>query len=153
MNEKQVMRIALGCDPNAAALKQTLIAVIKDLGHEWKDFGSDDLIYANVGITVAKEVALGHYDRGVLLCGTGIGMSISANKVRGAFAALVSDLYSARKAVTSNKANIICMGAFTLGAGLAEDLLKVYLGTTYIVGTASEKKLERYVDYDDMRGG
>lgn len=142
------MKIALGCDPNAAQLKQELIAVIEELGHEHEDFGSEDPVYANVSITLAEAVATGKFDRGVLLCGTGIGVCISANKVKGAYAALPASEYAAKKAVTSNNANILCIGAFTTGKEVAVSILKAYLSTMYVLGTASEEKLARYVEYD-----
>ena len=81
------MKLVFGCDPNATELKQALIAKAKELGHEIKDFGSDDPIYANVAVAVAEAVAAGTYDRGVVVCGTGIGVSIAANKVKGAYCA------------------------------------------------------------------
>ena len=85
------MKIAIGCDPNAEEAKKEIIAYIKKKGYgEVTDFGSEDPIYANVAIDVAEHVASGEYDRGVLICGTGLGVSIAANKVKGAYAALVS---------------------------------------------------------------
>lgn len=76
------------------------------------DFGSDDPIYANVAIKVAEAVSRKEYDRGILICGTGLGVSIAANKVKGAYAALITDVYSAERARKSNNANIACFGAF-----------------------------------------
>lgn len=80
------MKIAIGCDPNAEEAKQEIIAYIEKKGYgEVTDFGSEDPIYANVAIDVAEHVASGEYDRGVLICGTGLGVSIAANKVKGAY--------------------------------------------------------------------
>lgn len=81
------MKIAIGCDPNAEEFKQQLLSFIESLGHEVTDFGSGDVVYANTAIRVGEAVAAGKYDRGVLICGTGIGISISANKVKGAYCA------------------------------------------------------------------
>ena len=93
------MKIAIGCDPNAQNEKEALIKFIEAKGYgEVTDFGSEDPIYANVAIEVAEAVAAKKYDRGILVCGTGIGVSIAANKVKGAYAALVSDVYSAQRA-------------------------------------------------------
>ena len=144
--------IAIGCDPNAAALKETLKKQVKELGYECVDYGSEDTVYANVAIKVAEAVAAGRHDRGILICGTGIGMSIAANKVPGAYAALVSDAYSAERAAKSNNANIITLGAFTVGVELAKVLVKVYLQSQWTPGTPSEPKVQRYVDYDRARG-
>ena len=106
------MKIAIGCDPNAQQAKEDMIRFINEKEYgEVTDFGSDDEIYANVAVQVAYAVASGEYDRGILICGTGIGVSLAANKVRGAYAALLSDVYSAKRARLSNDANIACMGA------------------------------------------
>ena len=110
------MKIAIGCDPNAQQAKEELIKFMEDKGYgEIKDFGSEDPIYANTAVAVAEAVASGAYDRGILICGTGLGVSIAANKVKGAYAALLSDIYSAKRARLSNDANIAGMGAFTIG--------------------------------------
>ena len=87
------MRIAIGSDPNAESAKIELIKHIEKGGYgEVVDFGSPDPIYANTAIQVAESGAKGEYDKGILICGTGIGVSIAANKVQGAYAALVSDV-------------------------------------------------------------
>lgn len=145
------MKIAIGCDPNAADLKRTLIKLCIELGYTVYDMGSDDPIYANTAIDVAREVASNRADRGILVCGTGIGMSIAANKVKGAYAALISDVYSAQRACLSNNANIICLGAFTVGEKLACELVKTYLNLEYKSGTSSEEKVNKYKEYDLMR--
>ncbi|WP_434700622.1 RpiB/LacA/LacB family sugar-phosphate isomerase [Trueperella pyogenes] len=90
------MKLAFGCDPNATALKHDLMKKAAELGHEVADLGSDDPIYANVAFDVATAVAKGEYDRGVLVCGTGIGVSIAANKVEGAYCACIHDVYQSR---------------------------------------------------------
>jgi ribose 5-phosphate isomerase B len=108
-------KIAIGCDPNASAMKVAIVEHLKTQGLECEDYGSDDPVYANTAIRVAEAVASGRHERGILICGTGIGVSIAANKVPGAYAALVTDSYSAERAAKSNNANIICFGAQTLG--------------------------------------
>ncbi|MEA4813783.1 MAG: RpiB/LacA/LacB family sugar-phosphate isomerase [Oscillospiraceae bacterium] len=142
------MKLAIGCDPNATALKKSIIEVCKAQGHEITDMGSDDPIYANTAIAVAEAVAAGKYDRGILLCGTGVGMSIAANKVRGAYAALISDVYSAERAMKSNDSNIACIGAFTIGEKLAAELIKTWLGSDFTAGCPSQPKVDRYKEYD-----
>jgi ribose 5-phosphate isomerase B len=111
-NESKKMTVAIGCDPNASALKEIIIAQLKSFGHEIKDFGSDDPIYARVAFSVGEAVAAGKYDRGILLCGTGIGMSIAANKVPGVYAALGTNTYSAERAIKSNNANVLTIGGW-----------------------------------------
>lgn len=145
------MKVIFGCDPNAAALKGELIAVAGKLGCETEDYGSDDPIYANTAIAVAEAVAAGKADRGVLVCGTGIGMSIAANKVKGAYAALLTDMYSAQRAVLSNDSNIACMGAFTIGNKLAAELLKVWLERSFDPDCPSAVKVQKYHEYDEAR--
>ena len=145
------MKIAIGCDPNASELKDRLIALCRTLGHEVEDFGSEDPVYANTAIRVAENVASGAFDRGVLVCGTGLGMSIAANKVKGTYAALLTDVYSAERAVLSNNSNIACLGAFTVGPKLAEELLKTWLSCTFDENSGSAKKVARYKEYDYSR--
>ena len=145
------MKLIFGCDPNATALKQDLMALAEKLGHEVEDYGSDDPIYANTAIRVAEAVAAGQAERGVLVCGTGLGMSIAANKVQGAYAALLTDVYSAQRAVLSNDSNVACLGAFTIGTKLAEELLKTWLGCRFEPGCASQVKVDRYKTYDQER--
>lgn len=147
-----MMRIAIGSDPNAVEEKYRLIEFIKksDLG-EVTDFGSDDAIYANVAIEVAKQVSDKNFDRGILLCGTGLGMSIAANKVKGAYAALISDIYSAKRAILSNNANIACVGAFTIGDKLREELIGAFLTNEFDERSPSKEKVDAFVSYDMNR--
>ncbi len=143
--------IAIGCDPNAYNVKNLLLEHVDKLGHKVIDFGSNDPIYANTAIAVAEYVASGQADRGILLCGTGIGVSIAANKVKGAYAALLTDAYSAERAVKSNNTNIACFGAFTTGHKLIELLVDIWLTSEYNCGTPSEDKIRRFVEYDYTR--
>lgn len=145
------MKIIFGCDPNAVGLKEELMLFAKKLGHEVVDYGSEDPIYANTAIHVATDVAQGLADRGVLLCGTGIGMSIAANKVKGAYAALLTDDYSAQRAVLSNDSNIACLGALTTGTKVAEMLLGTWLGLSFDAQSRSGEKVARYKQYDMCR--
>ncbi len=143
------MKIAVGCDPNATDYKNILIKYVEGLGHEVTDFGSDDPIYANVAIEVAEAVAAGKFDRGLLFCGTGIGVSIAANKVKGAYAACVHDVYQAQRAELSNDANIITMGAQVVGIELAKMMIKEYLGCTFDPASRSMPKVQRILDYEE----
>jgi len=140
-------RIAIGSDPNAAGLKETLKKHLTDLGYEYEDYGSDDPIYANVAIKVAEAVASGKHDRGILLCGTGIGMCIAANKVKGSYAANCADPYSTERSVLSNNCNILTLGAQVIGPELAKDLLTRWLNVQYSPGGRSEPKIQRIYEY------
>ena len=142
------MKVAIGCDPNAVDLKNILIPVIEGMGHEVKDYGSDDPIYANVAFAVAKDVAKGACERGILVCGTGIGVSIAANKVNGAYAACVSNVYQAQRAVLSNNANIITLGAQVTGSELAKCFVETYLSLSYDPNSRSAPKVDRICQYE-----
>ena len=146
-------KIAIGCDPNAAELKQVIMDHLEELGYQYEDYGSDDTVYANVAIRVAEAVARGDHDRGILICGTGIGVSIAANKVPGAYAALCSDAYSAERARKSNNANIMTMGSQVIGSQLAKTLVTVWMQSEYTPGGRSEPKVRRIVEYDRNRAG
>lgn len=143
------MKIAFGCDPNALEYKKVLLPFVESLGHECYDYGSDDPIYANTAVYVAEEVVAGKVDRGILICGTGIGVSIAANKVKGAYAALVNNVYQAQRAQLSNKANIIALGAQVTGIELAKCLIKEYLKVNYDPNSRSAPKVERIMQYEN----
>ena len=146
------MKIAIGCDPNARQAKEELIRYMTEKGYgEVADFGSDDVIYAKVAVRVAEAVAAGEYDRGILICGTGIGVSLAANKVRGAYAALLSDIYSAKRARLSNDANIACLGAFTVGSKLREELVDAFLTNEFVPGCSSQAKVDAFREFDRNR--
>jgi ribose 5-phosphate isomerase B len=146
------MKIAIGCDPNAQEAKEELVKFMEEKGYgEITDFGSEDPIYANVAIKVAEAVAAKEYDRGILICGTGIGVSITANKVKGAYAALISDVYSAKRARLSNDANIACLGAFTVGNKLREELVDAFLTNEFEEGCSSQPKVDAFIEYDNAR--
>jgi ribose 5-phosphate isomerase B len=139
--------IAIGSDPNAHGLKKIIIEHLINTGIEITDYGSDDRIYANVAFTLGEAVAEGKHDRGILLCGTGIGMCIAANKVPGAYAALCSDVYSAERARKSNNANIITLGAEVTGPMTAKMIVTTWLNAEYEPGGRSEPKIRRIYEY------
>ena len=143
------MKIAIGCDPNAQEAKEKIIKFIEKRGlGEVKDFGSQDPIYGRVAVAVGEAVASKEFDRGILLCGTGIGVSIAANKVKGVYAALLADVYSAKRASLSNDANIACLGAFTTGSKLQEKLIEAFLINEFEKWCPSQEKVDYFVDYD-----
>ena len=138
------MKIVFGCDPNATEFTLQLMEYVKGLGHEVADLGSDDPIYANTAIEAAKE-----YDRGIIVCGTGIGVSIAANKVKGAYAACIHDVYQAQRAQLSNHANIITMGSQVIGIELAKQLVKEYLSVEWDPNCRSVAKVQRIIDFEN----
>jgi ribose 5-phosphate isomerase B len=143
----KMKNVAIGCDPNAAELKQVLKKHLEEMGYQTEDYGSDDPIYANVAFAVAEAVAAGKHERGILLCGTGIGVCIAANKVPGAYAALCSDVYSTERSRKSNNANIMTMGSQVVGPELAKALVTIWMKSEYVPGGRSEPKVQRIVEY------
>ena len=128
------MKIAIGCDHAGIYLKPALIAYLEKNGYEFTDFGTytaESCNYADYGAKVAEAVAFGGYDRGILICGTGIGMSIVANKVPGIRCAHCHDSFSARATRMHNDANVLCLGARVIGAGTACELVDVFLDTEF----------------------
>ena len=146
------MKIVIGCDPNAQSVKEEVIDYINKKGYGIvDDFGSDDVIYAHVAISVAEAVASGEYDTGVLVCGTGLGVSISANKVKGAYAALCDNVYAAQRARLSNDVNILCLGAFTTGLKTRETIIDAFFTNKFEpegVSKGSVPKVEAFRKYE-----
>lgn len=142
--------IAIGCDPNASILKGLLIEHIIHLGYVVDDFGSEDPIYANTAYNVAIAVASGKYDRAILLCGTGLGMCLAANKVPGAYAATCSDLYSTERSIKSNNVNILTMGSQVVGPELARKIVDIWLSVQYEPGGKSQVKIDRIYEIENF---
>ncbi len=136
------MKIAIGCDNLGAGLKEALKKRLNELGHAAEDFGEDKdgkTIYPDIALAVAGSVKDGRADRGILICGTGIGMAISANKVEGVYAAVCHDLYSTQRSILSNDINVMCMGALVIGERTAVALLDVWLDLTFKESPSLEK--------------
>ncbi|ELU8150946.1 ribose 5-phosphate isomerase B [Listeria monocytogenes] len=136
------MKIAIGCDEMGYELKQTLIARLKEKNIEFTDFGSfedEKVLYPSIAEKVALEVKNNDFDRGILICGTGIGMAITANKIHGIRAAQIHDSYSAERARKSNDAHIMTMGALVIGASLAVSLLDTWLDSDFSGGRSQAK--------------
>lgn len=126
--------IAIGSDHGGFALKREIMKYLGEKGIEYKDFGTyteDSCDYPDYGEAVGRAVASGEFDRGIVICGTGIGISISANKVRGVRAALCGDCYSAEYTRRHNDANVLALGARVLGSGLALKIVEIFLGTEF----------------------
>lgn len=134
--------IAIGCDDAAFHLKQRLVEFLAHSGHEVKDFGchsEDPVDYPDIALEVAQAVARGEYDSAILTCGTGLGMSITANKVPGVRAAQCHDVYSAERARKSNDAQILTLGARVIGPELAEKVVEVFLASHFQGGSSAPK--------------
>lgn len=134
------MRLALGCDHRGLSLKQTIINLLKEDGHSWEDFGCYDtnsVDYPDIAKKVAEAVVKKDFNLGILVCSTGIGMSIAANKVNGIRAALCHNLFTASRARLHNNANILCLGEDVVGLGLGEETVRAFLNTEFEGGRHS----------------
>lgn len=128
------MKVAFGCDHAGIDLREAVVAVVDELGHTLLDFGThskESVDYPDFGAKVATAVAKGEADLGIVVCGTGIGISIAANKVKGIRAALCSETYSARMSREHNDANVLAMGARVIGPDLAKEIVRTFLTTSF----------------------
>jgi len=128
------MLIAIGSDHAGLDLKTDVIALLKEFGHEFTDYGTDtpqSVDYPDFGEKVSVAVSAGKADRGILICGTGIGMSIVANKFRNVRAALCNDLFSAKMSRLHNNANILVMGGRIIGKDLAKEIVRTWIETAF----------------------
>jgi ribose 5-phosphate isomerase B len=131
------MRISIGADHAGFALKQHLVGTLARLGHEVDDRGTHDetpVDYPPICAAVAREVANGRADRGIVVGGSGQGEQITANKIHGVRAALCNDLYTARLSREHNDANVLAMGGRIVAPGLADEIVTLWLGTTFEAG-------------------
>jgi ribose 5-phosphate isomerase B len=139
------VRIAIGSDHRGFALKEALKELLAELGHEWVDFGcqsEEPVDYPDIGRPLAEAVAAGEYQRGILICGSGVGMSIAADKVKGVRAALCENSFTARLARRHNDANVLCLGSWCIGQGLAEEIVRVFLSEDF-EGGRHARRLEK----------
>jgi len=128
------VRVAVGADHAGFDLKQHLCGLLESLGHEVEDLGTDSgasVDYPDFAAAVARRVSGGEADLGVLVCGTGLGMAIAANKVPGVRAVTCSEPFSARMARAHNDANVLALGARVIGSGLAEEVVRVFLASPF----------------------
>lgn len=141
-SEGRTLKIAVGSDNLGYQLKQYVLEVLKEHSVEYEDFGClrDEAIdYPDVGAKVAEAVAEGSFERGILICGTGIGMAIVANKVPGVRAAVAHDTYSAERARKSNNAQVLAMGALIIGREVARKVVEAWLPSEFQGGGSAPK--------------
>ena len=147
-----MISIAIGSDEAGYSLKETLKEFLKTKEIEVTDYGVYDtkpVLYPDIAVKVAQAIAAGKHERGILICGTGIGMSISANKVPGIRAAVCHDPFSAERARKSNNAQIMALGARVIGEELAKLLVTTWLNSEF-QGGGSTPKVERISKYEEM---
>lgn len=142
--------IAIGCDHAGVEMKKAVIAAMEEKGFQFLDLGTDGepCDYPVIAEKVCAEVTSGNCERGILICGTGIGMSIAANKIKGIRAALCSDSFSTKFTRLHNDSNIMCMGARVLGNGLACELAEIFL-TTGFEGGRHQRRVDLITDLEN----
>ncbi len=145
------MQIGIACDHGGFALKEELKSFLQTLGHEPVDLGTFDetsVDYPDYGMVLAERVSKGDLKQGILLCGTGIGMSIVANKFKGVRAALTNDLYSARYCREHTDANIIVIGGRIVGKDLAKEIVRTWLESSF-AGGRHQRRLEKIASLEE----
>jgi ribose 5-phosphate isomerase B len=149
------MKVIIGADHGGFALKRELSEVLRLAGHDVIDIGAhcydqaDD--YPDFSLAVARGVARGEGERGIILCGSGVGASVAANKIIGIRAGLCHDTYSARQGVEHDDMNVLCLGGRVVGAALAADLMLAFLNARYSGEERHARRLEKLLAADNMR--
>lgn len=146
------MKIVIGCDEAAYAFKEAMKKHLEGMGITCLDVGvhnTDPVLYPDIAAAACERIQNGEAERGILICGTGIGMSITANKCKGIRAAVCHDVYSAERARKSNDAQVMCLGARIVGMELAKMLVNVWLSSEFS-GGSSVQKVERIAYYENV---
>ena len=152
MKRGKQVKIAISSDHGGNNLRHEIINLLAELGMEYVDFGPDSnesVDYPDFAAPVANGVASGNFDRGILICGTGIGMSIAANKVKGIRCALVHDVFSAKATRNHNDSNIIAMGERVIGAGLAREIVSTWLAQDF-EGGRHLRRVEKITEIENV---
>ncbi len=145
------MKIAIGCDHRGIDFKKSVIKVVENAGHTVKDFGSyteDPVDYPDIAKEAGEAVASGEFERGILICGTGIGMCIAANKVNGIRAALCHNAFCALRSRQHNDANVLCMGSEIVKEEM-EDIVSTFL-TTMFEGGRHQRRVDKMKDMESQ---
>ncbi|WP_075877643.1 ribose 5-phosphate isomerase B [Merdibacter massiliensis] len=147
------MRIAIACDHGAYEYKEMIKKMLLEQGHEVKDFGTDStasMDYPDTALPCAQAVASGEYERGIVMCGTGIGVSMTANKVKGIRCALCSDPLSARLTREHNDSNMLAFGQRIIGSEMAKEIVNVWLQTPFSNGERHIKRIKKLMDIEKL---
>jgi len=140
------LKVAIGCDHGGLDLKDIVKLVLKELGHDIDDQGcnsSESVDYPNFAKAISSLVRNGECERGILICGTGIGMSMAANRIPGIRAALCHEMFSARMSREHNDANVLCLGARVIGQGLAAETVRTWM-TTDFAGGRHQRRIDMF---------
>lgn len=145
------MKVILSADHAGVTIRNEVKSLLDELGIEYEDTGCEgtsSVDYPDFALPAAERVANGEFDKGILICGTGIGMSIAANKVKGIRCALIHDVYSAKLTRQHNDSNILAMGERVIGPGLAREIAKTWL-TTEFEGDRHERRIDKITSYEN----
>ena len=145
------MRIAIGCDHAGYPLKPTVLAVIEAAGHEAVDCGThstDPVDYPDYTSKAAAAVVQGRADRAIVLCGSGVGAAVAANKIKGIRAGLCHDVYSAHQGVEHDDVNLLCLGGRIIGASLAEEIVAAFLGAQFSGEDRHRRRLDKVLELE-----
>ena len=148
------MRIVIGSDHAGFPMKATILEHVRSLGHEVEDVGSYDpnpVDFPDIAREVTNRITSGDADRGLLVCGTGVGASIAANKVKGIRAAVCHDIHSAHQSVEHDDVNVMCIGAQIVGPWLATDLVDSYLRAEFSTDEDFRRRVRKLAEMDDQR--
>jgi len=148
------MRIVVGSDHAGFPMKAELLAFLRELGHEVLDVGSYDpgpVDFPDIARKVAAAITSRQAERGLMICGTGVGASIGANKMKGIRAAVCHDVHSAHQSVEHDDVNVMCIGAQIVGAWLAKDLVTAYLGATFSTAEEFRRRVAKLAEMDAER--
>jgi len=141
------VRVAVGFDHRGVKLRERVLEDLESLGHEAVDLGTDKpeprIDYPDKARELGEAILDGRADRGVLICGSGVGASVAASKMRGIRAAICHDVYSAHQGVEHDDMNVLCLGSEVVGPELAADLIKAFLGAEFVGGGRYERRLEK----------
>jgi len=148
------LKISIGSDELGFSLKKMIIDVFGKKGHEFYDAGTmagETTNYPGIAYKAVKQMTEGDCDRCILICGTGIGMALTANKMKGAYAAVCHDIYSAERSILSNNCNTLCMGALVIGPKTAEKMVELWLGLSFDPHSRSQEKVQEIYDIEAGR--
>ena len=149
------MKLACGFDHAGFPLKAEVLSVLECLGHEVLDLGTDStepVDYPDVALAVGRAVTSGQAERGVLVCGSGAGVAVAANKIDGVRASTIHDTYTAHQGVEHDDINVLCLGARVIGAELAADILRAYAGAAYTGEERHARRLGKVAEIERTRG-
>jgi ribose 5-phosphate isomerase B len=149
--EEHLVKVIIASDHGGVNIREEIKKLLDEMNIEYEDIGCDcgtSVDYPDYALPAAERVAKGEFDRGILICGTGIGMSIAANKVKGIRCALVHDVFSAKATREHNDSNMLAMGERVIGPGLAREIVKTWLTTEY-VGGRHANRIEKISKYEE----